>query len=71
MEIISFNSKANDIAEAIKGPWGKEIYKDVSILYFGTIVMVIGNLNHAVTKLKCKHDSWEQIGDNVWISVIL
>lgn len=70
MEIISFNSKADDIAEAIKGPWGKEIYSSCSILYFGIMVLVIGNLNDAVLKLKCKHGTWEQIGDKVWISVI-
>lgn len=70
MEIISFNSKADDIAEAIRGPHGKETYSDCSIIYLGIIVIVIGSLESAIKKLKCKHSDWEQIGDKVWISVI-
>ena len=71
MEIISFNSKNEDIAEAIRGPHGKEIYSDCSIIYLGTIVIVIGNLESAIKKLKCKHTDWESLSDRVWMAVVI
>lgn len=71
MEIISFNSKTEDIAEAIKGPWGKEVFVDCSIVYLGTVVIVVGDLTSAEKKLKCKHDSWIKISDKAWLSVVM
>lgn len=72
MEILTLNSSHEEIAEAIRGFWGKDILKDCSFAYCGTVVFGFGESTEILDKnCKCKHYDWSKIGDNVYISILL
>lgn len=70
MEILNPYSQPDEIADAIKGYWGKEVTKDYSIVYVGQAVIGIGDV--AILNKKCavKHYDWQSIGDNIWIAIV-
>lgn len=71
MEIISFNSKSDDIAEAVRGVWGKEVYRTCKLVYCGQIIIGIGNKEELNKYCKSKHYEWEQLAYNVWLAVVV
>lgn len=71
MELLSLNSTHDEIAEAIRGMWGKDLLKDCQFAYCGTIVFGFGDNTEILDKnCKCSHYDWKQIGDGVYVSIL-
>lgn len=70
MEIINPYSDSKDMADAIKGYWGKEVSKDCTIVYCGQVMIGIGDVEVLEKKCAARHYDWEQIGGNIYIAVI-
>lgn len=71
MEFTTFATKHEDLAEALKGVWGKDVYKDCSLVYCGQLIIGIAEDTEILDKnVKCSHYSWEKIGDNVYLSIL-
>ena len=72
MEILSINSNIEDIAEAIRGSWGKDIYKDCQFVYSGQLIYGFRTNDTTLLDKKCKvsHYDWYKLADNVYIAII-
>lgn len=70
MEILNPYSKQDEIADAVKGYWGKLVEKDFSLVYFGQAIIGIGDKDLLDKKCAVKHYSWQSIGDNIWFAII-
>ena len=71
MEFTTVNSTHEELAEATRGVWGKDVLRDCSIVYFGQgIIGIADNVTTLDKNVKCSHYEWEQIGDNVFFAVL-
>lgn len=70
MDLLSFNSETKDIAEAVRGAWGKEVYENTKFVYCGQIVFAIGNLDDIKKQCKQTVYDWISIGTNAYMGVI-
>lgn len=70
MDIINFNSKNEEIAEAVRGSWGKEVTSDTKIVYCGQIVFAIGKLEDIKKQCKQTVYEWVSIGSNAYMGVL-
>lgn len=70
MEILNPFSDNKEMADAIKGYWGKEVTKDYSIVYFGQAVIGIGDKEVLNKNCAVKHYDWQSIGDNIWFAIV-
>ena len=43
MEFITVNSTHDELAEAARGVWGKDVLKDCSLVYFGQGIVGIAD----------------------------
>jgi hypothetical protein len=69
MEFITYNSTHEEIADGIRGVYGKKIDKDCSIVYLGNAIIAIGDLDKIKKSVECKTSEWISIGNNVYISI--
>ena len=70
MEIVSFNTKEKEIADAVKGYWGKEVGKDYKLVYFGQGVLGVGDKEILEKKCGVPHYEWEELTSNVYFAVV-
>lgn len=70
MEFVTSYSTEEEIADAIKGVYGKHIDKDVKILYLGTAIIGIGELEQIKKKVECKTSNWMQLSETVFLSYL-
>lgn len=71
MELTTLNSSHEEIAEAIRGAWGKDVTKDTTIVYVGQLIVASGKDLETINKeVKAGHKDWIEIGDKCWISVL-
>ena len=70
MDLVSFNSENKDIAEAVRGAWGKEVYDDVKFVYCGQIIFAVGSLSDIQKQCKQTVYEWIEIGNNSYMGII-
>lgn len=71
MELTTLNSTHDEIAEAIRGAWGKDVSKDTTIVYVGQLIVANGNDLETINKeVKVGHKDWIEIGDHCWMTVL-
>lgn len=70
MDIVSFNGKEQEIAEAIHGAWGKEVYTDCKIVYCGQIVFGFGKLDVIKKRIKKNVYNFTSAGTDFYVGVI-
>jgi hypothetical protein len=70
MDLVSFNSENKDIAEAVRGAWGKEVTTETKIVYCGQIVFAIGKLDDIKKQCKQTVYDWISIGSDAYMGVI-
>ncbi len=71
MEFTSLNSTHEELAEAVRGVWGKDVHKDCSLVYFGQgIVGIADSVEVLERNVKCSHHDWQPIGDRVYFAVV-
>ena len=70
MDIVSFNNKEEEIAEAIHGAWGKEVYADCKIVYCGQIVFCFGKLDVIKKRIKKQVYDFTTAGNDFYVGVI-
>lgn len=71
MEYVGINTTHDDLVEAVKGTYGKDVLTDCSFAYCGMVVFGFGKNTEILDKnCKCKHYDWKQIGDGVYISIL-
>lgn len=70
MEFVTSYSTEEEIADAIKGVYGKQIDNEVKILYLGTAIIGIGELEQIKKKVECKTSNWMQLSETVFLSYL-
>lgn len=71
MEFTTLNSTHDEIAEAIRGVWGKDIMKDCSFVYCGQLIIGMGDNTTLLDKnVKCPHTDWVEIGNKCWLAIL-
>lgn len=71
MEITTLNSTHEELAEAVRGVWGKDVTKDATIVYAGQLIVANGEDLEKINKnVKCKHKQWIEIGEHCWMTVV-
>lgn len=71
MEYVGINTSHDDLVEAVKGTYGKDVLTDCSFAYCGMVVFGFGENTEILDKnCKCKHYDWKRIGDGVYISIL-
>lgn len=71
MEYVGINTTHDDLVEAVKGTYGKDVLIDCSFAYCGTVVFGFGKNTEILDKnCKCKHYDWKRIGDDVYIAIL-
>lgn len=71
MEFTTVNSNHEELAEATRGAWGKDVLKDCSFVYFGQGVIGIGDSVEILDKnVKCNHYDWHPLGNRVYFAIV-
>jgi len=71
MEFTTSYTNHEDLAEATRGVWGKDVLEDCSFVYFGQGIIGIGASTEILDKhCKCKHGDWINIGNNIYFSIL-
>ena len=70
MEFTTLNSTHEELAEAVRGVWGKDVHKDCSLVYFGQGIVGVGDPAVLEKNVKCSHYEWQQIGERVYFAVV-
>lgn len=74
MEILNPFSKTDEVAEAIRGAWGKDcgeyMGKPFKLIYCGQVIFGLGEKNVLEKKCSVSHYDWEEIGSNVYLAVV-
>lgn len=74
MEILNPFSKTEDIAEAVRGGWGKDcgtyLGKEFKIVYCGQVVFGIGEKAILDKKVSIAHYDWEKLSTNVYMAIV-
>lgn len=70
MEFTTLNSNHEELAEAVRGAWGKDVGKDFSLVYFGQGIVGVGDPAVLEKNVKCSHYEWQQIGERVYFAVV-
>lgn len=70
MEFVTFNTEPHELAEALRGAYGKHVDKDCQIVFFGNAAIGIGVPSVLDKRIGVSHYDWKQIGDNVWFCVL-
>lgn len=68
MEFVTPYTSQDEMADAIKGVYGKSIEKDYKILYLGNAVIGIGQLEQIKKHTECKHSDYIPLGNNVYLA---
>lgn len=70
MEFTTLNSTHEELAEAIRGVWGKKISKECSIVYLGNLIVGIAASTYILEKeVGANHYPWKEIGEGVYLAV--
>lgn len=71
MEITTPYTSHEDLAEATRGCWGRDVGKDFSIVYIGQAVIGVAvNTTILDRECKCKHYPWTNIGQNTYLAIL-
>lgn len=71
MEMTTLNSTHEELAEATRGCWGKDVSKDTTIVYVGQLIVANGKDLETINKeVKAGHKEWIEIGDHCWMTVL-
>lgn len=71
MEFTTSYTNHDDLAEATRGVWGKDVMDDCSFVYFGQGIIGIANSTSILDQnCKCKHGDWISIGDKIYFSIL-
>lgn len=70
MEFTTSFTNHEDLAEALRGVWGKDVLEDCSFVYFGQGIIGIGDLEILDKNCKCKHGDWINIGNKTYFSIL-
>lgn len=72
MEYVGINTSHDDLVEAVKGMYGKDIYKECQFVYSGQLVYGFGTNDTTLLDKKCKvsHYDWYKLANNVYIAII-
>jgi len=71
MEITTSYTSHEDLAEATRGYWGKDVGKDFSLVYFGQAVIGQADNSDILEKeCKCAHYRWVEIGNNTYLAIL-
>lgn len=71
MEYIGINSTHEEIAEAIRGVYGKDVTKESTIVYAGQLIVGQAENTEILDKqVKVKHKDWIQVGENLYITFL-
>jgi hypothetical protein len=71
MEFTTPYTDHKEMAEAMRGAWGKDVGEDFSLVYFGQGVIGIADNTTILEKhVKTKHYDWINIGNKIWFAVI-
>lgn len=71
MEFVGINTTHDELTEAIRGLYGKDILKDCSFAYCGQLIIGIGeNTTILDNNVKCKHTEWINIGEKCWLAIL-
>ena len=71
MEFTTLNSTHDEIVEAIRGVWGKDVLKDCTLVYAGQIIIGIADNTEILDRnVKCSHYEWNEIGNGCFLSIL-
>ena len=71
MEFTTLNSTHDEIVEAIRGVWGKDVMKDCTLVYAGQVIFGIAESTEILDRnAKCSHYPWNEIGTNCYMAVV-
>lgn len=71
MEFTTLNSTHDEMAEAIRGAWGKDVLKDCTLVYAGQFIIGIAKDIEILEKnAKCPHYSWIEIGKGCFLAIV-
>lgn len=68
MEFITSYSTKEEIADAIRGVYGKSIEKEYKILYLGNAIIGIGDLEQIIKHTECNHSEFIPLGNSVYLA---
>lgn len=71
MEFVTPYTDHKDMAEAMRGVYGKDVGENYSLVYFGQgVIGIAASTSILEEKIKTKHYDWINIGNNIWFAVI-
>lgn len=71
MEMTTLNSSHEEIAEAMRGCWGRDVTKESTIVYVGQLIVGQAETTEILDKqVKVKHKDWIPVGENLYISFL-
>lgn len=71
MELTTLNSTHDEIAEAIRGCWGRDVTKESTIVYAGQLIVGQAETTEILDKqVKVKHKDWIPVGENLYITFL-
>ena len=70
MEFTTLNSTHEELAEAIRGVWGKKIGKNFAVVYLGNVIIGIAASTYILDKeVGANHYEWKEIGEGVYLAL--
>ena len=71
MEFTTINTSHEELAEALRGCWGKKVEKDCSFVYLGQAVIGVGASTYVLDKsVGVAHGPWHQLGSDTFIAIL-
>lgn len=71
MEFVGINTTHEELTEAIRGVYGKDILKDCSFVYCGHLIIGSGKTTEILDKnCKVNHTPWQKIGDDLYLAIL-
>lgn len=71
MEFTTLNSTHDEIVEAIRGVWGKDVLKDCTLVYFGQGIIGLANDTETLNKnVKCNHYDWIELATGCYLAIL-
>jgi len=71
MEFTTLNSTHEEMAEAIRGAWGKDATKDCTLVYIGQAVIGLAkDVETLNTNVKCNHYDWIQLANGCFLAIL-
>lgn len=71
MELTTFNSTHEELAEAVRGAWGKDVLPGCTLVYTGQVIFGMAETTEILDKnARCSHYPWINIGTGCYLAVI-